>query len=205
VKVLAWSIGVVSVAGTGGYVIVYLVRWEWHRALIAGVLFLAAEVAVATAVVLHSVRAGRKPGDAPTQDRLLEHIERSRPRRDHFAWLRRIARLPGSGVPELLDRRGPDGEVAQQRLLRIGAGLVHEVGGCHGSGARTTRTGERAKIAHHAAARRWGRWYVHRRVQGTASDSSGKPSRPRITPIRAIRIRPHLLVAWPRGTPAARG
>lgn len=93
-KVLAWSIGVASVAGTGGYVIVYLVRWEWHRALIAGVLFLAAEVAVATAMVLHTVRAGRKPADAPTQDRLLEHIEQARPRRDHFAWLH-----PRDGAP----------------------------------------------------------------------------------------------------------
>ena len=38
---LTWLIGVATLAGSGGYVIVYLVRWEWHRAILVALLFLA--------------------------------------------------------------------------------------------------------------------------------------------------------------------
>ena len=89
-RALTWLIGIATLAGAGGYCLVYLLRWEWHRALLAGVLFLAAELAVATAVVLRAVyrAAHSTSADDPAQDRLLAHIQASRPTRDHFAWLR---------------------------------------------------------------------------------------------------------------------
>jgi hypothetical protein len=95
VKVLAWTIMVATLAGAGGYTVVYLFRWEWHRALLAGVLFLAAELAIATAVLLRAVNrpARTTPAADPAPERLLQHIERARPTRDHFAWLRSHDRM----------------------------------------------------------------------------------------------------------------
>ena len=43
---IASLFGVVVMAATALYFFVYLWRWEWNRALIAGVLFVAAEVAM---------------------------------------------------------------------------------------------------------------------------------------------------------------
>lgn len=41
--------------GAGGYVFVYLYRWEWNRALVALGIFLAAEIAVAAGILLRRV------------------------------------------------------------------------------------------------------------------------------------------------------
>lgn len=105
---LAWVAAVVTLVATGAYVFVYLYRWEWHRALIAGVLFLAAEVAVCTALVLRRLppasdrpTAGvvhREPGAEP-------RTEPAGDRGGEFAWLQGgsgfgvfIPVLLGSGV-----------------------------------------------------------------------------------------------------------
>ena len=40
----------------GVYAIVYLVRWEWNRAIIAGLFFVAVEVVVATSLLLERLR-----------------------------------------------------------------------------------------------------------------------------------------------------
>jgi hypothetical protein len=39
-------IAAVTLLATGSYVFVYLYRWEWNRALVSGILFVATEVAV---------------------------------------------------------------------------------------------------------------------------------------------------------------
>ena len=49
---LPGAVGVVCAAYTG----IYLVRWEWNRAIIAGLFFVAAEVMVASILVLDRVR-----------------------------------------------------------------------------------------------------------------------------------------------------
>lgn len=54
---LRYAILLGAVAATGVYLFVYLVRWEWHRALVAGVLFVAAELALAAAAILDRLRA----------------------------------------------------------------------------------------------------------------------------------------------------
>ena len=48
-------------AASGAYVFVYLYRWEWNRALVSGVIFLAAEIALLGALILDRVaRLGRR-------------------------------------------------------------------------------------------------------------------------------------------------
>lgn len=83
--------GVVLVA-SGSYVFVYLVRWEWNRALIAGLFFLAAEVFLVADVVLGRIGAlGRQSAQERDQDRaqvLAARLRESRPPRSGpFAWL----------------------------------------------------------------------------------------------------------------------
>ncbi len=89
--------------GSGVYLVVYLYRWEWNRALIAGVFFLIAEVGLGIALVLARLRGmeerlRRTAGAAtvlslPTvspeaYEGVLGRIqETTPPPRDHFSWL----------------------------------------------------------------------------------------------------------------------
>jgi hypothetical protein len=43
---LSLVVAVLTMTASGWYVAIYLARWEWNRALIAGVIFIAAEVAL---------------------------------------------------------------------------------------------------------------------------------------------------------------
>jgi len=55
VRRLARLLSAVVLVVAGAYVFVYLVRWEWNRALIAGLFFLAAELALIADVLSHRV------------------------------------------------------------------------------------------------------------------------------------------------------
>lgn len=103
----------VVLASAGGYVFVYLSRWEWNRAVLAGVFFVAAEVAIAATVLLE--RMGRiergldrvTPGAAPRTDgspppALARIQEASPPPPDPFAWLRPRPDRFGVFVPILM-------------------------------------------------------------------------------------------------------
>ena len=46
---------------SGAYMMIYLYRWEWNRAIISGVFFVAAEVALATSMILRRLRRARGP------------------------------------------------------------------------------------------------------------------------------------------------
>ena len=54
---LARAVAVLAAATCGAYTLVYLYRWEWHRAILAGVFLVVAEVALATAVLLRRLAA----------------------------------------------------------------------------------------------------------------------------------------------------
>ena len=89
-KKLAWLVGGATLLATGGYLFVYIYRWEWHRALLVGVLFLAALLALATGLVLRRLsqleqRLDAAPTAAPDQvlRRLREAPVETRP----FPWL----------------------------------------------------------------------------------------------------------------------
>lgn len=90
-----------AMAATGVYLFVYLYRWEWHRALVAGVLFVAAEVALVGAALLDRMRsiearldgAGPPAPERPPAEEALTRVrEAAPPPRTDFDWL---ARQPG--------------------------------------------------------------------------------------------------------------
>ena len=111
-RLLALGVAALTVLGAGGYLFVYLYRWEFHRALIAGVIFVGAEVALAAAIIVGKLNAAaRRDGESagPTRQAadpaVLARIREAAPQRQHFAWLRReqstnvfITVLLGGGV-----------------------------------------------------------------------------------------------------------
>ncbi len=104
--------------GSGVYLVLYLYRWEWNRALIAGVFFLIAEVGLGIAVVLQRLRRIEErlersattrtvlppPSPSPeSQDDVLERIRQTAPPApDHFSWLRGENQGMGVFVPVLM-------------------------------------------------------------------------------------------------------
>ena len=57
-KYLSYVFGGVSAAAAAGYLIVYLYRWEWQRAILSGVLLLVIEGFLIGLVLLHSGKGG---------------------------------------------------------------------------------------------------------------------------------------------------
>jgi len=101
----------VTMAGSGWYVFVYLYRWEWNRALISGVIFLAAEIGLMGALVIRRLaRIERRLDELPSGSRprqadpaVLGRLrEGAPPRREPFAWLGRRPDRVSVFVPVLL-------------------------------------------------------------------------------------------------------
>jgi hypothetical protein len=82
VKLLAWVLAFVTLIAAAVYMVVSLNRWEWNRALFFGLIFLMAEVALATAIVLR--RIARLSVDQEIGDILRETRP---PAPNRFAWL----------------------------------------------------------------------------------------------------------------------
>ncbi len=119
-------IGLIVLLASGLYFFVYLWRWEWNRALVAGVLFIAAEVGLATVVVLDRIR---KLGVQARPETVARIHETAPPPRDHFAWLRPRDEL-GVFVPVLMGVGAVVSAVAWvvERLARASAGPALERG-----------------------------------------------------------------------------
>jgi hypothetical protein len=91
-KRLAYALVIATAAFSGLYTVIYLARWEWHRALLAALFFVAAEVALATGAVISRLRAlerrlddgGWVGGSPATRARLAETAP---PPRQPFSWL----------------------------------------------------------------------------------------------------------------------
>ena len=99
----------VALAGSATYVIVYLWRWEWNRALITGVLFLATLIVVATWAILSSLhRLGERLDRIEDQGRSTSQVANTLRRASaghatrHFDWLREPPDRLGVFVPILL-------------------------------------------------------------------------------------------------------
>ena len=125
---IAVLLGVTVLAATAVYFFVYLWRWEWNRALIAGLLFLATQVAIATATVLnrlHVLSERLSSADPAVLGRIRESAP---PLRNHFEWLSPRSSRMGVFVPVLIGM----GVVASglawlvERLARATAGPVLE-------------------------------------------------------------------------------
>ena len=100
------ALATVTLAGSGVYLFVYLYRWEWNRALMAGVFLLAAQMALSTTAVLNRLRAleGAQVAEAarPAPQALARVREAAPPARDHFAWMQPSADRLGVFVPILM-------------------------------------------------------------------------------------------------------
>jgi hypothetical protein len=99
VKHLSRLVFVVSAAACAGYTFVYLYRWEWHRAIVAALFLVVAEVAIAAATILRRLTAlderlnamtAAPPVEAPVTapvQALHRLRESAPPPRPVFAWL----------------------------------------------------------------------------------------------------------------------
>lgn len=101
-KALIALIAAATLSASGVYMFVYLYRWEWNRALISGVIFLAAEVAVVGWALNNKLSdVGRRVDDVRTR-RLAGHLADARDQPSTaFDWLRPDDRL-GVFVPILM-------------------------------------------------------------------------------------------------------
>jgi hypothetical protein len=92
VRVFSWCAGVATLLATAGYLFVYVYRWEWHRALLVGVLFLGCLIALSTALVLrrlarlHDQLASRSSG-ADSDERVLRRLREAPVAAQAFPWL----------------------------------------------------------------------------------------------------------------------
>lgn len=101
-------LAVVVLVLSGAYLMIYLYRWEWNRAIISGLFFVGAEVAVATAMIMRRLRGlenrASATGDEPSPSPVVLDRLRSTPldRPDPFEWLKPEAGGTGVFVPVLL-------------------------------------------------------------------------------------------------------
>ena len=116
-KKVRYAVIGVAMAASGVYLFVYLYRWEWHRAMIAGLLFLVAEIALLGATILDRLRsierglgsrsqdpAGVPPGAAAgAEDAILARLQETAPEpKTNFEWLSRQRGELSVFVPVLL-------------------------------------------------------------------------------------------------------
>jgi hypothetical protein len=97
----------VTMVASGAYVFVYLQRWEWNRALIAGMFMLASEMIIVAAALASRIRAVERKVttavDRNQQERVLRRLrEAPVAPRDHFAWLRPTGTGTSVFVPVLM-------------------------------------------------------------------------------------------------------
>jgi hypothetical protein len=135
VKIIAWLAGVGTLVAAGGYMIVSLNRWEWNRALFFGLIFLIAEVGLATGMVLRRfTRLEYQLAPSPQEPAVRNILRETRPPSpDRFAWLRETAQRPNvfitflvgggvllSGIAWLVDRLASktSSPVGEERLAR---------------------------------------------------------------------------------------
>jgi hypothetical protein len=146
---LAYATLIVALVASGFYVFVYLVRWEWNRALIAGVFFIGAEVALIGAALYEKLRAIERRVAQTGSPRTLERVQEAAPEpHNHFAWLTENrgdlsvfvpvlmgAGLIVSGLAWLVERlsRATAQPVLEHRLAARMAPLALPVGGLMGA------------------------------------------------------------------------
>src|SRR5262245_3427692 len=102
---IGWLIAILTLAASGTYVFVYLYRWEWNRALTAGVIFIATEVAVVGALILdrlHRREATTRSSGGGGRTSAAPRDGSEAPARDHFAWLAESSSRLSVFIPVLL-------------------------------------------------------------------------------------------------------
>ena len=88
---LSYGMAAVVLLAAGFYVFVYLYRWEWNRAIMAGVIFLAAEVALVAALIgdrLKGIEERIRDVSQDAYEDALDDLRKTAPaERRHFAWM----------------------------------------------------------------------------------------------------------------------
>ncbi len=108
-RVIRALVGGLTLAASGSYTFIYLYRWEWNRALMSAVIFIAAEVAVMGSLLAERLKVIGKRLDAQaesTQRQRLDRIRETAPAaKVSFDWLARpqqmnvfVPVLMGAGV-----------------------------------------------------------------------------------------------------------
>jgi hypothetical protein len=89
-KAVAWLVLVATLAAAAVYTVVSLARWEWNRALFFAIVFVAAEVALASALLLQRLaRVEKLVTDLPPADAGVRRALRdTRGEQQRFAWLK---------------------------------------------------------------------------------------------------------------------
>jgi hypothetical protein len=99
-RVVAFAM-VMSVVVTGAYLVVYLARWEWQRAIVAGLLLIVAEVALVGGLVLARLARSDTGAQAPHAfgGQVAARLESvPHPPSQAFRWLQPLARGENVGV-----------------------------------------------------------------------------------------------------------
>lgn len=106
---LALAVPLVMGTVCGAYMIIYLVRWEWNRAIIAGLFLVAVEVVFVAMLVVDRLSAlesrveGLTARPSPQEPVVVrDAIVAAAPERDHFGWLRDQAGRTNVFLPVLL-------------------------------------------------------------------------------------------------------
>jgi hypothetical protein len=97
-RLVARVVALVTAFASGWYFVVYLTRWEWNRALVSGIVFLAVEIVFFATLLLDRLNTLRERIDeisgtratepSPRPD-VLARVEESAPEpRDPFSWMR---------------------------------------------------------------------------------------------------------------------
>lgn len=107
---IGYAVAGLVIVSSGAYLFVYLYRWEWNRAMIAGIIFIASELAVGTMMVLERLRR--------IEERLEE--QRSEPRATLEA-IRETAPAPASRFKWL---SGEEGGLQVFVPVLMGAGVI---------------------------------------------------------------------------------
>jgi hypothetical protein len=102
-------VALVVMGASGWYVFVYLYRWEWNRALVSGIIFLAAEIGLLGAALFDRLsKLDRKIDDLDSRrsepdPRVLRRIQESAPEpANPFAWMGRPESQANVFVPVLM-------------------------------------------------------------------------------------------------------
>ena len=151
---LAYLFGGFAFLMAGAYLVVYLFRWEWNRAIMAGLFFIAAEIGLAAAAILERVKSIEtriSQIDRAEHAELLARLqETAPPPKERFAWLAKDsdnlnvfipflmgAGLIASGIAWVLERvaRATAKPVLEGRLAMRLSPLAMPAGGLTGAPA----------------------------------------------------------------------
>jgi hypothetical protein len=84
---IIWLVAGVSLLAAGYFSILSLNRWEWSRALYFGLVFLVAEVGLATALLLRKLDETRDAKPAEVDQDVLARLRENRDSTHRFEWL----------------------------------------------------------------------------------------------------------------------